>query len=136
MPPTPPRPKHALWGAGGPPRAYVQQRYMRSDLTKKDSVSISSRSDWRASKLIGAKVVNTANESIGDINDLLVDGSGQVSQVIVGVGGFLGIGEKDVALSFDELTFARDESGNPKVMTKATKESLDSVAEWKPSDRK
>jgi len=109
---------------------------MRSDLTKKDSVSISSRSDWRASKLIGAKVVNTANESIGDINDLLVDGSGQVSQVIVGVGGFLGIGEKDVALSFDELTFARDESGNPKVMTKATKESLDSMAEWKPSDRK
>lgn len=107
---------------------------MTKDLDRKEKVTMSSTKDWRASKLIGASVVNAANEAIGDINDVLIDGSGKVTNVIVGVGGFLGIGEKNVALAFDELTFARNESGNPKVMSKSTKESLESMAEWKPSD--
>jgi sporulation protein YlmC with PRC-barrel domain len=59
-----------------------------------------------ASDLIGTRVVSSNNESIGDINDVIVDRNGQVMAAVVGVGGFLGIGEKDVAVPFDSLEFA------------------------------
>jgi PRC-barrel domain len=60
---------------------------------------------WMASKLIGTTVTGPNNESIGDVNDVLLDRNGQAVAVIVGVGGFLGIGEKDVAVSFNQLEF-------------------------------
>ena len=56
-----------------------------------------------ASDLIGTKVIGSNNESIGDISDLLLDRQGQVVAAIVGVGGFLGIGQKDVAVPFQAL---------------------------------
>jgi hypothetical protein len=52
---------------------------------------------WRASKLEGLDVYNQSNEKIGDISELLVDSSGKIQAVVVGVGGFLGMGERDVA---------------------------------------
>jgi sporulation protein YlmC with PRC-barrel domain len=58
---------------------------------------------WRASKLAGVKVYNDANEKIGEINDVFLDRSGKVANVIVGVGGFLGLGERYVAVAFDKL---------------------------------
>ena len=58
---------------------------------------------WLASKLIGTTVVGPNNESIGDVNDVLMERDGHAAAVIVGVGGFLGIGEKDVAISFDHI---------------------------------
>ena len=80
-----------------------------------------------ASKLLNESVLNKANESIGDINDVVIDKSGKVASVIVGVGGFLGLGEKNVALSFDQLSFATDNDGDLTVTTGATKESLQSA---------
>jgi sporulation protein YlmC with PRC-barrel domain len=65
-----------------------------------------------ASKLIGTRVVSANNESIGDINDVIVDRNGQAVAAVVGVGGFLGIGEKDVAIRFDALEFANREQAN------------------------
>ena len=58
-----------------------------------------------ASKLIGTSVVSTNNEAIGDVNDVIVDRGGQAMAVVIGVGGFLGIGEKDVAVPFRALDF-------------------------------
>jgi sporulation protein YlmC with PRC-barrel domain len=76
-----------------------------------------------ASALLNENVVNSANESIGDVNDVMLDKDGKVAAVIVGVGGFLGLGEKDVALTFDQLKFTNN--GNDLVVTSnATKESL------------
>ena len=69
---------------------------------------------WMASKLIGTTVIGANNESIGDVNDVLLDRSGQAVAVIVGVGGFLGIGEKDVAVAFNQLEFTnRNEFDRP-----------------------
>ena len=60
---------------------------------------------WRASKLRGLNVYNNNNEKIGDINELLVDGTGKIQAVVIGVGGFLGMGEHDVAaVSYTHLT--------------------------------
>jgi sporulation protein YlmC with PRC-barrel domain len=62
------------------------------------------RSDlWRASKLDGVDVYNDRNEKIGDISEVLVDREGKVEAVVIGVGGFLGVGEHDVAVPFTAL---------------------------------
>jgi sporulation protein YlmC with PRC-barrel domain len=77
-----------------------------------------------ASALLDETVMNEANESIGDVNDVLLDTDGKIASVIVGVGGFLGMGEKDVALSFDNLKFAKDNDNDLVVTTNVTKETL------------
>ena len=59
--------------------------------------------EWRGSKLAGVEVYNEANEKIGDVNDVILDRSGKVSNVILGVGGILGLGEHYVAVPFDKL---------------------------------
>ena len=59
--------------------------------------------EWRASKLAGIDVYNEANEKIGDINDVILDRSGKVTNVILGVGGVLGLSERYVAVAFDKL---------------------------------
>ncbi len=61
--------------------------------------------DWRASKMAGLKVYNDANENIGSINDLLMDKSGAVKIAVIGVGGFLGMGEHLVAVPYEKLKF-------------------------------
>jgi len=63
------------------------------------------RGDWRASKVAGLNVYNEKNESIGAINDLLMDKSGNIKAVVLGVGGFLGMGEHLVAVPFDKIKF-------------------------------
>ncbi|QRM34310.1 PRC-barrel domain-containing protein [Microvirga sp. VF16] len=63
---------------------------------------------WRASKLEGLDIYNQNNEKIGDISEMLVDSSGRIQAVVVGVGGFLGIGERDVAIPFDQVKFVNE----------------------------
>jgi PRC-barrel domain protein len=60
---------------------------------------------WQGSKLIGLNVYNGKNEKIGSIVQLMVDKSGKVDSAVIGVGGFLGMGERDVAVKFSELKF-------------------------------
>jgi hypothetical protein len=77
-----------------------------------------------ASNLIGTTVYSQDNQSIGDINDIILSQEGQPSQVIVGVGGFLGIGEKDVVLDMTKLQIAATEDGNVKIVAQTTPEEL------------
>jgi sporulation protein YlmC with PRC-barrel domain len=64
--------------------------------------------EWRASKLVGVNVYNEANEKIGEINEVILDKSGKVSNVILGVGGFLGMGEHNVAVAFEKLKWVNE----------------------------
>ena len=82
--------------------------------------------EWRASKLIGASVYGPSDDSIGDINDVIIGADGQIKAVVVGVGGFLGVGEKNVALPFDALTVTRkaDLSSIQKITVSYTKDEL------------
>jgi sporulation protein YlmC with PRC-barrel domain len=61
---------------------------------------------WRASDLIGLNVYNNDNEKIGDISELIVDRAGKIEAVVVGAGGFLGLGEHDVAVPYSEITWS------------------------------
>jgi sporulation protein YlmC with PRC-barrel domain len=63
----------------------------------------SANGEWQASKLIHMNVYNDNNEKIGDIKELMVDKSGKIDLVAIGVGGFLSMGEHDVAVKFDQL---------------------------------
>ena len=63
---------------------------------------------WRASKLVGLNVYNQQNQKVGDINEVILDHSGKVSGVVIGVGGFLGMGEHDVLISFDQIKFVNE----------------------------
>jgi sporulation protein YlmC with PRC-barrel domain len=64
--------------------------------------------NWRASKVAGLSVYNSSNESLGSINDLLMDKSGNIKGVVIGVGGFLGVGEHLVAVPFDKIKFVTE----------------------------
>jgi sporulation protein YlmC with PRC-barrel domain len=63
--------------------------------------------DWRGSKLIGTSVYGPDGKSIGSVNDVLIASDGKIKAVVVGVGGFLGVGEKNVALPYGKLNIAR-----------------------------
>jgi hypothetical protein len=64
--------------------------------------------NWRTSKLVGLNVYNEANESLGSINDLLTDKQGNIKAVVIGVGGFLGVGERLIAVSYDKIKFVNE----------------------------
>ncbi len=82
--------------------------------------------DWRSSKLGGTSVYGTDNTNIGDINDVLIGSDGNVRAVVVGVGGFLGVGEKDVAIPFNALNVQRkvNSASIEKITVSYTKDQL------------
>lgn len=86
--------------------------------------------DMRASKLIGTSVQTTSGENIGEINELVVDHGGKVAAVVVGVGGFLGIGEREVALSYDSLKMNVDSNGRNVITVNTTKDALKAAPQW------
>ncbi|HWX59575.1 PRC-barrel domain-containing protein [Bradyrhizobium sp.] len=64
--------------------------------------------DWRTSKVVGLSVYNSKDENIGSISDLLMDKSGNIKAAVIGVGGFLGMGEHLVAIPFDKIKFVEE----------------------------
>src|SRR5882757_6974222 len=70
--------------------------------------SSSFQGDWRASKVAGLNVYNDNNESVGSINDLLMDKSGSVKAAVISVGGFLGVGARLVAVPYDKIKFVNE----------------------------
>lgn len=89
--------------------------------------TLQSATDWRSSKVIGLNVYNSNAEKIGDINDLIIGPSGTVTHAIVGVGGFLGIGEKNVAIPFASVKMSRDKDGKLNALVDSTKDALKSA---------
>jgi sporulation protein YlmC with PRC-barrel domain len=79
----------------------------RSNMTASETSS-SFQGDWRASKVVGLSVYNDNNQSIGSINDLLTDKSGNIKAAVIGVGGFLGVGEHLVVIPYDKIKFVNE----------------------------
>jgi sporulation protein YlmC with PRC-barrel domain len=67
---------------------------------------------WRSSKLIGVNVYNDKNEKLGDINEILLDKTGKVDGIVIGVGGFLGLGEHDIKVEMSKLKFVDEPMRN------------------------
>ena len=86
---------------------------------------------WLASDIMGMNVVGSKDEKIGSVSDLLVNPEGNILAAVVGVGGFLGIGQKNVAITFDTLQIAADKDGDPQAKLTLTKEELENAPEFK-----
>ena len=110
--------KYAIAGIAGSALlaslAFAQSPDTKSDTTKASppatmsDTSSSFQGNWRASKLVGLSVYNEKNESVGSINDMLTDKNGKIVAVVIGVGGFLGVGEHLVAIPFDKVKFSTE----------------------------
>lgn len=84
-----------------------------------------------ANDLIGSSVYSPDGETVGDINDLIVNLNGDVEGVVIGVGGFLGIGEKNVAVEMAAISLLTPEDGEVRLILDATKEDLEAAEEFK-----
>ena len=114
--------KYAIAGVAGTALlasvAFAQSPSTSSDTTKNaptttmsdtsSSAPSSFQGNWRASKLVGLSVYNEKNESVGSINDMLTDKNGKIVAVVIGVGGFLGVGEHLVAVPFEKVKFSTE----------------------------
>jgi len=73
---------------------------------------------WPTSKLEGVDVYSSNNgDKIGDIRDLIVDGSGTVQAVVIRIGGYLGLGERDIAVPFDQIKIVNEARVNTSCTT-------------------
>jgi sporulation protein YlmC with PRC-barrel domain len=63
---------------------------------------------WRASKVIGVNIYNEQGEKLGDIREVILDPSGKVTGYVIGVGGFLGMGEHDVLVEPGKIKFVNE----------------------------
>jgi PRC-barrel domain len=87
--------------------------------------------DILASTIIGRPAVNIQDETIGNVNDLVTDRGGKITAALIGVGGFLGIGERHVAVRFEDLKLTSDENNNAKVVLNISKERLASAPDYR-----
>lgn len=80
--------------------------------------------DLSASKLVGASIYNGDNVRIGEVEDLIIASNGSVSTVVMGVGGFLGLGEKKVAVPFSSVRAAKGDNNTIMIVVEGTVEGL------------
>lgn len=104
---------------------------MTSAAASGEYITQQSATQMSANDYIGKAIYNAENNSIGDVNDLILEQDGGIVAAVVGVGGFLGIGEKDVAVPMSKLTMSRDENQNVRLTTTETADSLKAAPEFK-----
>lgn len=110
----------------------AQRTYLaRPDITRKgygptETVELTSKN------LVGARVYGINDEKVGEVSKLILDDSGKVKNVIIDVGGFLGLGERSVAVTFKELNILRSKDGKEfRVYIDASKKALEAQPEYK-----
>jgi sporulation protein YlmC with PRC-barrel domain len=112
---------------------YAQQQPAPTDTqTTQPEAPIVKADGYLATNIIGESVYNGNGdeaENIGDVNDIVLDKDGKTEAVIVGVGGFLGIAERNVAVPFDKLTWS-EANGDRWLVYAATKEQLETMPEF------
>ncbi|RWO29757.1 MAG: PRC-barrel domain containing protein [Mesorhizobium sp.] len=84
----------------------------------------------RSEDLVGTTVYGANDVNVGEIGDVVLTGDKKVDAVIIDVGGFLGVGEKEVAIGMDNLKFMTDKDDNRYLYTNFTKEQLEAQAPY------
>ncbi len=83
-----------------------------------------------ANDLINTTLYDADNQNVGEVGDVIVTKDGKIDAVVVDVGGFLGIGEKPVAIAFEDLKIQKDQNGNLTAHTSFTKDQLDNAPQY------
>ena len=124
---APTRPSSPSPGSSAPVAAPAERTVSTGDFNAKG--------DMAASALIGSKVRNANNESIGKVDEIYVDKDARITTVVVSVGGFLGVGSKDVAVKWSDLTFGKD--GTSVVLTTSlNKDDLKALPDYTKTERR
>ena len=93
------------------------------------------KGDMASSALIGTKVRNANKESIGKIDDIYLDKDAKVTDVVISVGGFLGVGSKDVAVKWSDITVGQEDN-SVVLTTSLTKEALMALPDYTTTERR
>jgi len=117
-----------------PPEKMPAEKVMPSPRTGAagDAITTQATNTVLGTDLIGKTAYGADQKKIGTINDVILkqDGTG-IEGVVVGVGGFLGLGEHNVALKMDKFSFRPSESGRTLVVLNATREELEKAPAFK-----
>lgn len=106
-------------------------RLVRPDVTR-DGYKAAEMTELTADKLEGARVYGPNDEDVGEVNRLILDNNGQVQRIVLDVGGFLGMGERQIAVTPDELNIVRTDDGNEfRVYVDANQANLKAQPEYK-----
>jgi sporulation protein YlmC with PRC-barrel domain len=94
-------------------------------------------SQLRAEDLLGTKVFDAQGKNVGSVDDLIFDEQQKITGVVVGVGGFLGIGKKDVGLNWQQAKFLEDrDAGTKKIVISLTKADLEAAPDFKTKEER
>ena len=93
------------------------------------------KGDMASSALIGTKVRNANKEMIGKIDDIYLDKDAKVTDVVISVGGFLGVGSKDVAVKWSDITMSQEDN-SVVLTTSLTKEALMALPDYTKTERR
>lgn len=107
--------------------AAAEEKTMTIDRMSMTAVTVG---DISADNLIGRTVYGVNDENIGEVGDVLLTGDNKIDGFVLDVGGFLGMGEKEVAISAENLDIRADADGNLTVFTPFTEEQLKAQAEY------
>lgn len=106
-------------------------RLTRPDITREGYLAAQAN-EITADKLTGARVYGPKDEDVGEINRIILDNNGQVERVVLDVGGFLGIGERQIAVTMDELNIVKNAKGDDfRVYIDANQANLKAQPEFK-----
>lgn len=119
--PAPMAPAENKAMAPAQPDATTTAAIDKSTLTEVPAAELS------ADKLTGTTVYGANDANVGEIGDVILTSDGKVDAVVIDVGGFLGIGEKPVAVGMDKLAFMADKDGKRYLYTTFTKEQLEAA---------
>jgi sporulation protein YlmC with PRC-barrel domain len=84
-----------------------------AETAKAPENNLAGQGKWRASKLMGVDIYGPDNKKVGDVTEVVFDKTGKIEIVTVGVGGFLGIGSKDVAIPFEQVQWSEEPMVTP-----------------------
>lgn len=106
-------------------------RLTRPEITK-DGYKLAEAAELTADKLEGARVYGPKDEDVGEVNRIILDNNGQVQRIVLDVGGFLGVGERQIAVTPDELNIVRTDDGSEfRVYIDADQATLKAQPEYK-----
>lgn len=116
----------AMTPTAGQRTAFNRPEMAREGYTQVEATEISN------DMLVGQSVYDVSDSSVGTVDDLIMDDAGEVTNVIIDFGGFLGMGSSQVSLRYDELTILTNAANDDlRVYVDATKEQIQSLPQYR-----
>lgn len=108
----------------------AEREMLEAPMVEREGYTTVSVDDLTADDLTGTRVYGSNDEDVGEIGELLLTDDGKMDRAVIDVGGFLGLGEKEVAVTFEELQIKRSEDGALRVYIDSTEELLEQQPEY------